>query len=960
MKIIEDTKLFIFGIIFIGVGLTSLLSYHLFQQTKHEERSRFEHETSVILQHIENRMNLYEGALIQTRAFFLSAEKVTRDEFREYFESTQLIKRHPGIEGAGYIEKVSTKNNNYYYPVIYLEPQDPENEKLIGHDMLLSSQSWKAMKQARDEGEAILGYENEDISTTMFNLYLPLYEKGANLSTVEERRASLVGFIFIPFRTSDLFTAIFAKTSPKINVQIFEGDDISPEKTIFSYRPEEEIKHDNAIELVESIQLGGRSFTIKFQSPPDFHENTSYLSTIITMIVGLMTTALLLWIYLLTRKQFLIITRSREKSELEGRQLSRATMELQYQANLNRTITDNAISSLFMINKDGYPTFMNPAAEKLTGHKLEDIQDRPLSSTLLGNKDVEFDLEHKQNQEEVFLDKSGKPLVVSYSLSPIEVNGELSGAVLEFKDIGEEKARQDEIHSEKQKFETIFFDSSASMALLTGSDLIFENVNPRYEETMGRRNMIGKPFKEVLPELVGQPIFSLMIDVFNTGRPFSGKEMMAEIFRSPGGKPEVTFFDITYSRINDAKGKPYGVFVHAVDITEKVSIRKRIEETEERLGLALESAQMGTWDLNQHTNELICSPRSLELFGFDGEEHFDMDTLFKKIHPQDSQRVGLAIAEATDPSSNGDYQIEYRVQQRDGSYKWLSVSGKAYFSHTPEGKKVSRFSGIVFDFTDKKTFEEKLIHAVHARDEFLSVASHELKTPLTSLSLQAEIFRRDRELNKIHLYTPEKLEKMVSLILTQVTRLTRLVDDMLDASRTLTGKLAINLEDFDFCDLVEEVLERMTSHFTAASLSKPVFHRCDNSFGRWDRFRLEQVLTNLLTNAVRYGKGSEIIIEAVTNEDSITLSVADKGMGIAEEDREKIFNRFERSISASEVSGLGLGLFISKQIVSDHGGKIWVESELGKGSTFYVFLPKFHRSQAGRDLPEFKTQNTTL
>jgi PAS domain S-box-containing protein len=949
MKIIEDSKLLISAIILIGMGLTSFLSYYLFQKTKQEEKSRFKHEVSVILQHIDNKMNQYEGALIQTRAFFLSAEVVTRDEFKEYFESTHLLERHPGIESSGYIEKIAFEND-YSYPVIFLEPQTPENEKAIGYDMFSNPLSRKTMEEARDKGEAILGYEDKDLSKTNFNLYLPLYEQGAKLDTAEQRQASLKGFIFIPFHSNDLFSAIFAKYSPDISFEIFKGVKASPEAKIFSYGLDEEIENQGAIQSVENILLGGRTFTIKFQSPPEFHKNTSYLSIIIAIVVGATTTALLLWIYLLTRKQFLIITKSREKSELEGRRLNQATMELQYQANLNRTITDNATSSLFMIDKKGYPTFMNPAAEKLTGYNLEDIQERPLSRTLLLEDGAEFDFKHKQNQEEIFLDKSGNPLIVSYSLSPIEVNGEISGAVLEFKDIGEEKARQNEIHSEKQKFETIFLDSSAAMALLRGPDLIFEKVNPKYQETMCREDLIGKPFEEVHPELVQQPFYSLMKDVFKTGNPFIGKEMMAELCRTPEGKPEVTYFDITYSRINDGKGNPYGIYIHAVDITEKVSIRKIIEETEERLGLALDSAQMGTWELNLETNELVCSPRSVELFGFEDGEQFNMASAFEKIHPEDRERVRLATAEATDPSKNGDYQIEYRVTQRDGNLKWLSLSGKAYFSHIPGGSKVTRFSGVVFDFTDKKTFEEKLIHAVHARDEFLSVASHELKTPLTSLSLQAEIYRRDTIRNKIHLYTPEKLEKMVSLILKQVTRLTRLVDDMLDASRTLTGRLAINLEEFDLCDLIEEVLDRMSTHFTSVSLPKPAFQRCENSSGHWDRFRLEQVLTNLLTNAVRYGKGSEIFIAAESVENSIKIAIKDSGMGIAPEAKEKIFDRFERSISANEVSGLGLGLFISKQIVTDHGGKIWVESELGEGSTFYVQLPRYQDQQTEKSI----------
>jgi len=165
------------------------------------------------------------------------------------------------------------------------------------------------------------------------------------------------------------------------------------------------------------------------------------------------------------------------------------------------------------------------------------------------------------------------------------------------------------------------------------------------------------------------------------------------------------------------------------------------------------------------------------------------------------------------------------------------------------------------------------------------------------------------------------------------------VEDMLDIARIRTGRLVIEPGRVDAVALTREVLERLSPHLaeagTPATLEAP-----EQLEAEWDRFRIEQVLTNLLTNAMRYGDGKPVAVTLLSQGERVLLSVRDQGLGIAKESHERIFNRFERAISANDVSGLGLGLFICRQLVEAHGGHIWVESEgLGQGSTFFVALP---------------------
>jgi signal transduction histidine kinase len=172
-----------------------------------------------------------------------------------------------------------------------------------------------------------------------------------------------------------------------------------------------------------------------------------------------------------------------------------------------------------------------------------------------------------------------------------------------------------------------------------------------------------------------------------------------------------------------------------------------------------------------------------------------------------------------------------------------------------------------------------------------------------------------------------------------VSRLSRLIDDMLDVSRIRTGKLRLDKSPCNLSDVIREVTFRMSYLFEAAGMKLPSIIEHQKVTGNWDRFRIEQVIGNLLTNAIRYGLNKPVKIEIFEKDHNAVFSVADQGFGIAEDDLSRIFDRYERVNNTNAISGMGLGLFITKEIVEAHQGKIWVESTVGQGSTFYVSLP---------------------
>lgn len=227
---------------------------------------------------------------------------------------------------------------------------------------------------------------------------------------------------------------------------------------------------------------------------------------------------------------------------------------------------------------------------------------------------------------------------------------------------------------------------------------------------------------------------------------------------------------------------------------------------------------------------------------------------------------------------------------------------------------------------------ERLESAVSARDEFLSIASHELKTPLTSLKLQTGLHQKLRSQG-----SSPTADRLIELIDRQVDRLSRLVDDMLDLSRISAGKLTIEPEQFELKSMIDETLERLFPLLTEAQCEVTTEVPAGISV-LWDRFRMEQVLTNLITNAAKYGAGKPIHLTAAVLGEDVRIDVQDHGIGIAKEHQERIFQRFERAVS-NGIAGLGLGLYISRQIVLKHQGQIELKSAPGEGTTFSIIIP---------------------
>ena len=289
--------------------------------------------------------------------------------------------------------------------------------------------------------------------------------------------------------------------------------------------------------------------------------------------------------------------------------------------------------------------------------------------------------------------------------------------------------------------------------------------------------------------------------------------------------------------------------------------------------------------------------------------------------------------------------MEERVPvQYEEYYPPLDLWTEARGYPTADGGIAYLFRDITVERKALRQLEEltaELQEAIDARDRFLSIASHELRTPITGMKLQVQMMQKRLERNDASALSEERVTKLVAHTVQGLDRMNRLVEDMLDISRIQSGKLALHGEKADLGSLVQDVSERYRDQLIHAGIDLRANTIGSDPLVFLDRFRIEQVLTNLISNAIRYAPGAPVfLLIDQTAADEVKIVFQDSGPGIPPRHREKVFHRFERLVSENEISGLGLGLFIVREIVEAHGGRIQIEDANASGARFVISLPR--------------------
>jgi signal transduction histidine kinase len=511
-------------------------------------------------------------------------------------------------------------------------------------------------------------------------------------------------------------------------------------------------------------------------------------------------------------------------------------------------------------------------------------------------------------------------------------------------------------------------------------------------------SVIGKDLYNAIPEIHNQGFFELLTKVYQSGQSFRNPDGKAVLLID--GQMQTVYFDLSFKPLRDKNGTIYGIVNTAVDTTERVMAARHLEQTveelattneelaatneelsalneeylalaeemeasneemksayeqlseshqslehsEEQIRLAKDAAGMGMFDLNIAEDHLIWDERCKELFGLDplAEVSYSIDFV-KGLHPDDRERILKAVADAYDYQvSGGNYHVEYRtVAANDGQVRHVRATGQVHFDLLNQPQ---RFVGVVIDITGDQELQKR-------KDDFISVASHELKTPITSLKASLQLMDKLKD-KPNHPMLP----KLIMQSRRSAERVGSLIEDLLNVGRLKQQQVSLKKNQF----ILSQLLNTCANPISIAGKHRVRIVGDLELEVYADEDRIDQVVTNFLSNAVKYAPDSDIIDVAINwLEGFVKVSVTDYGQGIPENKLTHLFERYYRvDETAQHVSGLGLGLYICKEIIDRHEGKIGVESEMGKGTTFWFSIPQA-KGQSGTKVLHWINNNTS-
>jgi PAS domain S-box-containing protein len=478
------------------------------------------------------------------------------------------------------------------------------------------------------------------------------------------------------------------------------------------------------------------------------------------------------------------------------------------------------------------------------------------------------------------------------------------------------EAARNAFKQERDRFKGFFMQAPAGICMLDGPNLVYELVNADYQQLFPGRALLGKPLLEAVPEIEGSAIWDILHEVYLTGKTYEGNELLIPLARTTGAPVDDRYFNFTCQAMKSDDGSIDGIMVFVKEITEMVRVKLLIEASDKRHNFLLNTMPQQVWTARpngelDYVNQVVCEDfgyTSAEILGKGWQEF---------IHPDDLPLFLASWSEAL--NSGKDYMVEFRLKFRDGSYYWHLARAVPFI----EDGVIKSWFGTNTNINSRKENE-------YRKDEFLSIASHELKTPLTNIKAYNQIMKK--------LEVTEKVKPFIDKSADHIARLERLINDLLDVTKINAGKVSYTMEPFNFAQLLIDSVESMK--YTAPKHQLILTSNPDIIYNG-DRNRLEQVLNNFLSNAIKYSpEATQVIIGSYVDHDNIIVSVQDFGIGIVKENLDKLFDRYYRvDNTAMRFEGLGLGLFISAEILRRHGGSFWIESEPGAGSTFYFRLP---------------------
>jgi PAS domain S-box-containing protein len=550
----------------------------------------------------------------------------------------------------------------------------------------------------------------------------------------------------------------------------------------------------------------------------------------------------------------------------------------------------------------------------------------------------------------------------TYSFSPVRSD---SGEVVAYLNVGTETTsriraendlREARIGAERaeRRLRDVFAQSPGFLAVLHGPEHVFEFVNSSYLLLVGQRELVGSRLVDALPEVAAQGFVDLLDGVYQSGKPYVGREVPVMLQRTAGSAPEERRVDFVYQPLTSADGTISGIVAHGSDVTEAVLARQETEEllliSEETRARAVESEAryrflanaipVQVWTATPDGQLDYVSERAALYFGVRNDDVLG-DAWLKVLHPDDVAATGERWARSI--ATGEPYEIEFRLREaRTGQYRWHLARATA---QRDERGNILRWFGSNTDIEDRRRAEAELQRLTHeateanrAKSDFLAAMSHELRTPLNAIGGYTQLI-------ELGVRGPITEEQRIDLSKIQRSKnyLDGLVTDVLNFAKAGVGRIEYRAENIQLRKTIDAVLEMIAPQVSEKHLRIDAAEVPQGLAAFADEERTQQILLNLLANALKFTpSGGTLSLAFSATGQNVDIALTDTGIGIPPEQIERIFEPFVQAKHALRPSdqGVGLGLAISRQLARAMDGELRVVSTVGVGSTFTLTLPR--------------------
>ncbi|QNK64125.1 PAS domain S-box protein [Pedobacter sp. PAMC26386] len=481
---------------------------------------------------------------------------------------------------------------------------------------------------------------------------------------------------------------------------------------------------------------------------------------------------------------------------------------------------------------------------------------------------------------------------------------------------GDGAVKKVEVETQRDRLKRFLMQAPAGICVLDGPEFVFELINPSFQELFPNRDLLGKAFIDALPEIKGQLMWDILQDVYTTGETFQGSEMLIPLANEESGSAEERYFNFIYQARFDSQTQIDGILLFVYEVTDMVLVRLEVEENEQRFSLLLNAIPQMAWTNTIDGEINFYNEQWYSYTGINSEEDHKIG-LQQMMHPEDLKHHIERFKSILESENSGHY--EARLKDEHGDYKWYLIRMQPI---KDDEDAVLLWIGTATDINDLKILQQQ-------KDDFISIASHELKTPVASLKASMQLLDRMKH------NSSEKMQSLIGLAGKSVEKVSGLIDNLLDPNQLAEGGISLKKTSFNLFGLVESCC----SHLFGGEQANIKITGDKDLVVTADKERIDQVIVNMLTNAMKYApETKEILISIEQIEHTVKVAIKDHGPGIPEEKIPYLFDRYYR-VEESKKPGLGLGLYISSEIIGKHEGKIGADSEVGTGSTFWFILP---------------------